>query len=351
MTEASSNSTPVPAGLRVVAFLTAGATLVLIAIGGLLTSKEAGMSVPDWPTTYGSHMFLFPVSEWKGGIFYEHIHRLWASLVGMLTAVLAGWIWTRENSGALKWIGLGAIVATLGLMGVRTQGMFVALAAAAALVVVFSLTRLRNDPRPVRWWAAIAFSAVLVQGVLGGLRVTAHKDELGIFHGTLAQLFLVLTCALALSMTKWWGRLGQSETREAGGARLRRAVSETGESGSTESRPTDGGVSGFARFRGLLTALALLVLTQLILGATMRHQHAGLAIPDFPLAYGKIWPDMDAQSVARYNQQRQEITETHAITAAQIGLQMAHRIVAVLILVLVAACAVLAVKCDAPIPQ
>lgn len=61
---------------------TALATLGLIGLGGLVTSHGAGMAVPDWPTTYGYNMFLFPVSQWVGGIFYEHTHRLWASVVG-----------------------------------------------------------------------------------------------------------------------------------------------------------------------------------------------------------------------------------------------------------------------------
>jgi cytochrome c oxidase assembly protein subunit 15 len=78
--------------------------------------------------------------------------------------------------------------------------------------------------------------------------------------------------------------------------------------------------------------VTLLILGQLILGATMRHQHAGLAIPDFPLAYGKIWPAMDSASVEHYNQARLEATAVNPITAAQIALQMAHRLVAVLIL-------------------
>jgi cytochrome c oxidase assembly protein subunit 15 len=71
---------------------------------------------------------------------------------------------------------------------------------------------------------------------------------------------------------------------------------------------------------------------QLILGATMRHQHAGLAIPDFPLAYGKVWPVMDSSSVELYNQKRIEATAVNPITAFQIALQMIHRLVALLIL-------------------
>src|SRR5262245_34726670 len=111
--------------LRRFAWLTALCTLCLIAIGGLVTSHEAGMAVPDWPTTYGYNMFFFPISHWIGGVFYEHTHRLWASLVGLLTAVLAAWIWMRESRNTMaRWIGLSAIVLTLGLMGVRTQPMF-----------------------------------------------------------------------------------------------------------------------------------------------------------------------------------------------------------------------------------
>ncbi len=64
----------------------------------------------------------------------------------------------------------------------------------------------------------------------------------------------------------------------------------------------------------------------------MRHQHAGLAIPDFPLAYGKLWPAMDADSIARYNQQRIEVTAANPITAFQISLQMVHRLLAMAIL-------------------
>ena len=71
-----------------------------------------------------------------------------------------------------------------------------------------------------------------------------------------------------------------------------------------------------------------MILGQLALGAAMRHQHAGLAIPDFPLAYGKLWPAMDAASVAHYNAQRIEIIAANPITAFQIGLQMAHRLLA-----------------------
>jgi cytochrome c oxidase assembly protein subunit 15 len=83
---------------------------------------------------------------------------------------------------------------------------------------------------------------------------------------------------------------------------------------------------------------AVLILGQLILGATMRHQHAGLSIPDFPLAYGKIWPDTDAQAVAHYNQTRTEVEGYQFITAGQVILQMVHRLVALAIVISVLTC-------------
>ena len=73
----------------------AGCTVLLILAGSLVTSTGSGLSVPDWPTTYGWNMFTFPPSKWVGGIFYEHGHRLIASTVGFLTIVLAVWLWTR----------------------------------------------------------------------------------------------------------------------------------------------------------------------------------------------------------------------------------------------------------------
>jgi len=88
--------------------------------------------------------------------------------------------------------------------------------------------------------------------------------------------------------------------------------------------------------RPLFVVGALLIFVQLILGATMRHQHAGLAVPDFPAAYGRLWPALDAESIARYNQDRVEVNAANPITAAQIVLQMAHRFVAVAVLFLVA---------------
>src|SRR5262245_32285820 len=88
------------------ALLTAAATLVLLGIGGLVTSHGVGMAVPDWPNTYGYNMFFFPVSQWVGGIFFEHTHRLAASFVGLLTSILVLWVYGRNARLLLYWGGL-----------------------------------------------------------------------------------------------------------------------------------------------------------------------------------------------------------------------------------------------------
>ena len=127
---------------------TFAATGALIVLGGLVTNTGAGLAVPDWPSTFGHNMFLFPWSQMIGGVFYEHSHRLVGALVGLLTLVLAAALW-REG-GRLRRLGL------------------------------------------------VAVAVVLVQGVLGGLRVVLQQDTLAIFHGSLAQAFFALLAAVVL---------------------------------------------------------------------------------------------------------------------------------------------------------
>jgi len=249
------------------AVLNAVATFLLIGLGGLVTSHEAGMSVPDWPNSYGYNMFLFPIKDWVGGIFYEHTHRLLASAVGLLTTILAVWLWAKEPRQWLHWLGVAA------------------------------------------------FLLVIVQGILGGLRVDLRMASLGIFHGTIAQIFLVLTCAIALFTSRWWWN---SEMEKQ--------------------------VSVPRGLRSHVLCVTLLIFVQLIIGATMRHQHAGLAITDFPLAYGKIWPSTTPEAIASYNAHRPPGTIGNPITAFQVNLQMVHRLVAGAIFLGVAAAALLARK-------
>ena len=238
---------------------TAAATLCLIGLGGVVTSKEAGLAVPDWPTSYGYNMFLFPIDQWVGNIFYEHTHRLLATFVGFLTLVLAVCLWCCEPRRWLRWLGVGALVLVVG------------------------------------------------QGVLGGLRVTELNANLGIVHATLAQLFFVVLVGIALFTSRWWQQAGQPAEPPP------RAV----------------------RLKWIYIAATAWIFVQLVLGATMRHQHAGLAVPDFPLAHGQLWPARDAASVKKYNQQRQRLADSRdpaPITAAHVGLHMAHRVMALLVL-------------------
>src|SRR6516225_5595581 len=79
--------------------LTAVTTFLLVGLGGLVTSHEAGMSVPDWPTSYGYNMFALPIKFWKGGALYEHTHRLWASFLGLLVVILTRWL----GGGPSRW--------------------------------------------------------------------------------------------------------------------------------------------------------------------------------------------------------------------------------------------------------
>src|ERR1700736_5218496 len=91
------------------AWFTAASTLLLIWCGGMGTRKGVGLAVPDLPTTFGYNMFLFPFSKWVGGIFFEHTHRLIASVVGFLTIILAIWIWRAENRRWLRLLGMAAL--------------------------------------------------------------------------------------------------------------------------------------------------------------------------------------------------------------------------------------------------
>ena len=297
------------------AVLTALATLGLIGLGGLVTSKEAGMSVPDWPTSYGYNMFALPFKFWTGGVFYEHTHRLWASTVGLLVVVLARWLGGRPSRLPLGIIGLVEIAAG-GFIKWRwpdLKGTGYFLTGIGGVVVLAALVWARNEPasRTLRRLGWCAFGLVQFQGLLGGLRVVLFKDQIGIVHAALAQLFFLLVCAIALLTSRWWNEQFKIQNSKF----------------------------KIQTLRHLFLFTAILIFLQLLLGATMRHQHAGLAISDFPLAHGQLWPDTSADAVAHYNQQRTEISGINPITAFQIQLQMAHRLMAVLILFAVAACA------------
>jgi cytochrome c oxidase assembly protein subunit 15 len=198
--------------------LVAASTVLLIAAGGMVTSTGSGLSVPDWPNTYGWFMFSFPMDKWVGGIFYEHGHRLIASTVGFLTVILAIWTW-------------------------------------------------RVEPR--RWVRNLAFAAlgaVILQGLLGGLTVLLLLPApVSIGHAGLAQLFFCLTLSLAVFTSPRW----------------------------RDTAPADDPV-----LRRMLVGMTATIYLQILLGATMRHTGAGLAIPTFPLAFGHVLPPLWSPAIA-----------------------------------------------------
>lgn len=298
------------------AVLTAVATLVLVCFGGLVTSHGVGMAVPDWPNTNGYNLFLFPVSDWVGGIFYEHTHRLIASAVGFLTLVLALWLHGVRARPLLRWGGLIVLAAaTLALVvepNHRSWSVMGSIVGLLAVATSFVWPNCQPAPRWLRRLGLIAFLSVVVQGVLGGLRVVWMMDSIGVVHATLAQLFLLLTCLMVLFTSDWWTR-----------RRLERAVPLT--------------KAGGLRWGWLL--VTALILAQLILGAAMRHRHAGLAIPDFPMAHGAWWPATDPDAIARYNRDRPEERALNPITARDVQLHMVHRLLGVTILLALGAAA------------
>ena len=160
-------------GLHRFALFTACCTAFLIFVGGLVTSTESGLSVPDWPTTYGWNMYTFPLSKWVGGIFYEHSHRLVASFVGFLTVILAAWAWLTEK-------------------------------------------------RPwVRNLAIAALGTVIAQGVLGGLTVLfLLPTAISMAHACLAQTFFCLIISITLFTSPQWkqGLPRASFTNDSGAA-------------------------------------------------------------------------------------------------------------------------------------
>ena len=175
--------------------------------------------------------------------------------------------------------------------------------AAVVGAVSFFWPRMEPAPKLIRRLAMLALGLVIFQGMLGGLRVTLYADQIGIFHATLAQIFLVLMASIALVVSPWWQR-------------LKSVASQHGQS--------------VRRVSAALFVLSLLVLAQLLLGATMRHQHAGLAVSGFPLAYDQyLWPPTDAAFLDQVNAERLDHREFEPITASHIHVHMVHRVMAV----------------------
>ncbi len=197
-------------------------TLILISLGGLVHSTGSGLSVPDWPTTYGQNMFTYPVSKWTGGIKYEHGHRLFASFVGFLMVIEFIWVWASER---------------------------------------------KTGKRMLRKISSIALFTVCIQGLLGGLTVRMLlPPAVSASHGMVAQSFLILTVWMSLATSKSWSEIQIKKSE----------------------------VTAFAKYLFGITFFFTFV--QIFLGALTRHTYSGLAIPDFPLAFGQIVPDFSQYS-------------------------------------------------------
>tara|TARA_A100000164_G_C21928511_1_gene784347 strand:- start:2129 stop:3112 length:984 start_codon:yes stop_codon:yes gene_type:complete len=243
--------------------MTTTCTFILIFIGGLVKSTESGLSVPDWPTTFGENMFLFPISSMVGGILYEHGHRLFASLVGFLILVQTIWILFIEER---LW---------------------------------------------VKKLSGITLTAVIIQGMLGGLTVHYLLPVwISASHGTIAQTTLCLTLLISVVTSKIWIQ----HSKQIINAKIFKVSS-------------------------IVTAL---IWIQLVLGAVMRHSEAGLMAFDFPLMNGDLFPSVD--KIHDYNEIRNDfiwnniddadsaLTQIHvldehleAITPFKMLIHFAHR--------------------------
>jgi cytochrome c oxidase assembly protein subunit 15 len=230
--------------LHLFAACVAAATALLIFAGGLVTSTGSGLAVPDWPTTYGWSMFTFPFDKWVGGIYYEHSHRLIASVVGMLIIALALWLWRVEPR---RW---------------------------------------------VRRLGYLALAAVVTQGVLGGITVLWFlPDPISIAHAGLAQIVFCLTVAIALVTSPRW----------------------------THGSPVPDRI-----LRRMAAATTGAIYVQILIGATMRHTDAGLAIPDFPLVFGALVPPVWTTGIATHYAHRVGALVVAALVLATAGHVLHH---------------------------
>jgi cytochrome c oxidase assembly protein subunit 15 len=175
------------------------ATLILLPLGGAVTGFEAGLAVPDWPSSFGYNMFLFPLAKMTGGVYFEHSHRLFGSLVGLTTMTLAAYLLFVERR------------------------------------------------KSIRVLAVCGFIMVVVQGIMGALRVTELNRTLGVIHGVFGQVFFVTLACLGAFLSPAWRR--------------------------AESAPPHAS-AGVDRALGIVCLGILAV--QLILGAVLRHFNWGL---------------------------------------------------------------------------
>jgi len=228
------------------AVVTAGATLVLIFVGALVTSTGSALAVPDWPLSFGQ---VFP--PMVGGVLFEHGHRLVAACVGLLTVTLMVLLGQWEPRAWVRWLARGAVM------------------------------------------------TVLLQGTLGGVTVLFRLPlAVSVTHACLAQAFLCLVMALAVCTAPGWQEgLRPAPTQSRQGLRPRASEGQTHAPTQSRQHPASWVEQKQPALPVLAAITAGMVYLQLILGALMRHMGAGLAIPDFPLAFGRLVPPLDSPAV------------------------------------------------------
>lgn len=255
-------------------------TFILVTSGGNVTSNDAGLAVPDGFWVNGYFLWSFPYHLWQGNIWHEHVHRLLGSGIGVICIVL--------------------------------------------LIMIFKSQSHR--PR-LKKLSVIVLIAVILQGVLGALRVEIEKYypdtslSYRVAHAISGQLFLCLTVLLAVATSRYW--ITRSEISKK------------------YLRQNDHASRKVRTYRIGTMILFLVLVAQLCLGAVTRHSrenNTGLSIPDFPMSYGQIIPPLTTEGIMEAQLVMDDISadadgfgneDYGKITPFQVGVHYLHRLWAV----------------------
>lgn len=256
--------------LRIGTRTVAVCVFLLLIAGALVTSTQSGLAVPDWPLSYGK--FMPPM---VGGILYEHGHRLVAAAVSTLVGLEMAMLFFFERRKTVKVLGV------------------------------------------------VAFGAILLQALLGGLTVLfLLPPAVSSAHAALAEIVFALTAVVAFMCSRTWKEVSKREISSkadapaAGSQRTEAAARPPSYSFEENPLSSSKGQEGRSAFRWVVAASAA-VYIQIILGAVMRHTGAGLAIPDFPTSFGRLLPSFEE------------------ISRPGVPIHLAHRLGAAVVLVLV----------------
>lgn len=210
------DATPEPDWLARFAWVTAFAAAPLLFVGGLVTSTGSGMAVPDWPGTFGSNMFLYPLGpRSEPGVFLEHSHRLFGSLLGMTAVVLALWTVLRGASRRVRALAivLPAVtgIAAVGLLvvGEANAGFAVGVGGVLVLAGVVMVSE-RGAGRWPKVLVLLVLAFIVVQGWLGGTRVLENSTARAMLHGVSAQVIFAGLVAAAAYLSPAFAGVGAS---------------------------------------------------------------------------------------------------------------------------------------------